>query len=476
MLNKILPIDIDSSDPFSNDKLGRRNDIEFLTKIIDRTHQPFTLSVNGAWGTGKTTFIKMWDNFLKEQGFTTISFNAWEHDFTDDPLVALIAELGNTVDSLATNASSHPSRTEAWDKVKTIGGALLRVTAPIALRSATQGAIELDDIKSFMSEVAKGKIASSIQSLAEDRLEAFTQEKNAMTIFRNSLSELVTTLSISDNPDLHPIIFFIDELDRCRPLYAVQLLERLKHLFSVPGLVFILAWDRNQLSHSVRAEYGSGMDADGYLRRFIDLEFNLPYPDPEVYSHILWELFGFDTLMSNRQDGSFDKKGILESYIAVQRLFNLSLRDQEQCFIKFDIILRSTQHNNKLAPYALGFLVGLLLARPDIYYNYCSGKLYAKDVLTEIEQCTGGKEFLESNTGFIINAYLSCWSSDDPEGRKLYKIHSDIADHNSGSPSIEKKFSNKLIRALGHVYTREEESLFQYIRDKIELTTKFQSR
>ena len=74
----------------------------------------------------------------------------------------------------------------------------------------------------------------------------------------------------------------IDELDRCRPPYAVELLEVAKHLFSVDYIVFVLAVNRPELAHSIRDLYGSGFDAAGYLRRFFDIDFRLPDPEREA--------------------------------------------------------------------------------------------------------------------------------------------------------------------------------------------------
>ena len=76
-----------------------------------------------------------------------------------------------------------------------------------------------------------------------------------------------------------PLVIMIDELDRCRPSYAIELLEVAKHLFAVDNVVFVLAVNRAELVHSVKALYGSGFDAEGYLRRFFDLDFQLPEPD-----------------------------------------------------------------------------------------------------------------------------------------------------------------------------------------------------
>ena len=75
----------------------------------------------------------------------------------------------------------------------------------------------------------------------------------------------------------------IDELDRCRPSYAVELLEVVKHLFGVDRIVFVLAINRSELAHSVRALYGSGFDAENYLRRFFDVDFRLPEPERKAF-------------------------------------------------------------------------------------------------------------------------------------------------------------------------------------------------
>ena len=77
---------------------------------------------------------------------------------------------------------------------------------------------------------------------------------------------------------------FVDELDRCRPSYSVELLERIKHVFSVKGAVFILAVDRDQLLSSISGVYGSNIDAPRYIRKFIDWNFSLPNPSPFDYS------------------------------------------------------------------------------------------------------------------------------------------------------------------------------------------------
>src|SRR5690349_14588264 len=86
-------IDIDIQDPFKNCKLGRKQYADVLTSIISTYAEGFVLAINNEWGTGKTTFVRMWQQQLKNGGFATLYFNAWENDFGTNPLTALISEL-----------------------------------------------------------------------------------------------------------------------------------------------------------------------------------------------------------------------------------------------------------------------------------------------------------------------------------------------------------------------------------------------
>ena len=84
-----------------------------------------------------------------------------------------------------------------------------------------------------------------------------------------------------------PVVVVIDELDRCRPLYAIELLEVAKHLFSVEIIVFVLAINLRQLGHSIKAVYGSDFDSHEYLERFIDITIPLPMAERV---HFIWNL------------------------------------------------------------------------------------------------------------------------------------------------------------------------------------------
>ena len=95
--------------------------------------------------------------------------------------------------------------------------------------------------------------------------------------------------AVVESNEQRSLIVMIDELDRCRPSYAVELLEVAKHLFEADHIVFALAVNRTQLEHSIRGLYGSDFDAGGYLRRFLDVDFMLPDPDRNNFLKALLE-------------------------------------------------------------------------------------------------------------------------------------------------------------------------------------------
>ena len=127
-------------------------------------------------------------------------------------------------------------------------------------------------------------------------------QKEKFDAFRSELSEYVANIGERELP----VIFIIDELDRCNPSYAVKVLEHIKHIFDVPNIFFVLVINKEQLEYAVKGYYGSEtIDAANYLRRFIDVEYNMP-PLPMhkacdyLYEH--YEKHGIDMGFESAQD------------------------------------------------------------------------------------------------------------------------------------------------------------------------------
>lgn len=107
-------IDIPNDDIFKNDKLRRQAYIKDLSALIENLHEPLTLSINGGWGCGKTTFVKMWQAYLrKEKGIKSIYFSAWEDDFSKEPLIAILGEIRRYI-----NENSNETKIQTKQKSK----------------------------------------------------------------------------------------------------------------------------------------------------------------------------------------------------------------------------------------------------------------------------------------------------------------------------------------------------------------------
>ena len=290
---KPLPIEIPQSTPFQYDLLEREKSAKVLTQFVSRLEEPFVLAIDSPWGSGKTTFLKMWLQSLQNEGFPCLYFNAWQNDFSDSPLVSLIGEIGEAIKELGLAKDQEKAARQVFEKAKKTGAVLAKAALPAAIKIATAGLLDLSSLKAE-------DIAKLAEDLAKQQIEKYQADKKTIGHFEKELTELVSVLrQKSVDETTKPIVFVIDELDRCRPPYAVELLEKIKHLFSVDGLIFVLAIDRQQLGESVRCLYGHGLDADNYLRRFIDLEYRLPTPKIEQFVEAQFARFGLERLSAS---------------------------------------------------------------------------------------------------------------------------------------------------------------------------------
>ena len=118
-------LNIPHDNPFGEDKLSRLQSANVLTQLVSTIQEHFVLAIDSPWGTGKTTFIKMWMTWLKEKhGFPCICFNAWDSDFTGDPLVSFIGEMRASLDQSLKNAGASTAMEEYVSKGKKLLGTL----------------------------------------------------------------------------------------------------------------------------------------------------------------------------------------------------------------------------------------------------------------------------------------------------------------------------------------------------------------
>lgn len=380
--------------PFENCKLGRQKYAEVLTNIINSYPNGFVLAINNNWGTGKTTFIKMWEQQLKNQGYQTIYFNAWENDFENNPLIALMGEL-----KTITNKSTEPKFKSALKKAATLS----KHIAPIIAKAIADKYVSTEVVKEAIDGVTKG-----LTDVFENDVNEYAKKKKSVIDFRKSLSDF-----IADTNKGKPLIFIIDELDRCRPDYAVSVLEQIKHFFSVQNITFILSIDKEQLGNAICGVYGSDkINTNEYLRRFIDIEYSIPQPDGEVYYKYLYDYFKFDEFFKSDERLKYvDFQDDKESFLRICKLLftniSISLRQQEKIFSLSRLALRSFTPRDFVLPNTFIFLVFLKIVYPKFYDNLKNKKLTISQVQEEF--FTLVKDFKNKGTErqlIVLEAHL----------------------------------------------------------------------
>ena len=345
--------------PFDHDLLDRKEEIENLTQIVCNVEDPLVLAINAPWGTGKTTFVKLWCAYLEQQGLNFICFNAWETDFAEDPLIPLVSELGKWIDQKKGYQGGE------WNKfIKQVMPKLAKRVAVTSVKLATHGVIDDKDIAKILTDSA-GEITG-------DLVDQFNQKLTANREFKDQISKVLSGL-----PENQNLIVFVDELDRCRPTYAIELLERIKHLFSIKRLIFILSTDKEQLSHSICAVYGDGFEAKKYLDRFIDLDYSLR--EPNLVKYIDFSLKNYCSNQNSGKSNNLDSLSILIFFFAIR--LKLKLRDINLLITRLALILLSFPKENsyfypkKDLEYEPMLLTLLILRN----YNYDLYKLYQGD-------------------------------------------------------------------------------------------------
>ena len=252
---------------FDNDLLGLRPFADRLQGFIEVEDQfvdgSLVIALSSKFGSGKTTFFQMWkadlDSRAKDPNTPlVISLNAWESDYYGDPLFAIISGL---IDRVRENAESADSIVDAAKDIgwfaTAIGGQIVKKVSGIDALSA--GAF------------AEGKKAKrgGTAKLPKDTFSMYQSRKNAMGDLKTAVQKFVTSSE-------QKVLFLVDELDRCRPDYAIAFLETIKHIFDVQGAVFILAADRQHLENSARTAFGPDLDFEEYYRKFVHREVSLP--------------------------------------------------------------------------------------------------------------------------------------------------------------------------------------------------------
>ena len=427
---RIAEVEVPSSDPFRFDALERKPAVEFLRDLIKQIEGPFVLALYSPWGTGKTTVVRMLRSSLEIEGFQSVHFNAWKDDYVIDPLIPMVA----AIDDLKPGGeSSDGSFRTNMATVKKAVGSIAKRGLIAAVKAGTLNMLDLD-------EISEGVAADMASESTSDLIEAFQREKASLEQFRDALEKAVDALTKEDRS--RPLIFFIDELDRCRPTYAIELLERVKHVFDVRNMVFVLSIDKKQLEAITSAVYGERIDAPEYLRRFIDLEYALPAPHSKNYTQELIKRFEFKELFDARKQHrelAYDYDSFVEAFTLLAGLFGLTLRARERCLTRLAAVFMQTPSNNYLDPIVLSLLLVLRISRPDLYTGLLGGLLAPRSFMESLREMPNGQQFSVSRISTVLETYLIVGDVVPERGEQVLK---DLQELAQGQPD-----TNQVIRA-----------------------------
>ncbi|NDK47887.1 KAP family P-loop NTPase fold protein [Rhizobium laguerreae] len=351
------------------DLLGRRDAGQRLSELLEKVEDPVVVAVDGPWGSGKSHFLKRWvgAHRLENGGVaTTIYFDAFANDFLDDPLIALTGAIGERLPV--------GKEQDHWKTAKAVAYKLARPLLRLGAAAATAGATELAGPVIDAVIEAGGKEA---EKAAEDFWRREDGRKAAMFKFQECLAQLTDAGA--------PLIVVIDELDRCRPDYALSVLEVIKHFFAVPKVHFILGVNLDALEHIVRARYGIGVNAADYLKRFISLSMRLP-DFTDKTNQVRAQIKYFQKIAS---DMGIDQKlaGEVTRHLELATAGGVSLRDIEKVLTRLVLI----PHNKKISGFYHGWQtiiishVLLQAVRPDLFKAATTDKLK----ITEIDAFYG---------------------------------------------------------------------------------------
>lgn len=330
-------------DTFEDDYFGLSGFAERLERLI-RAEKHFVegslvVALNGNYGSGKSTFQRMWRVALENDNYHVVSLNAWESDYFGDPLFSITSALTSQLEGRAD--------TGAIENVKSAARRLGRIAVGLG-NQLVSGQTGINIMGAINDAEIEGVTEHSGFDLCIARREAMVHLKEMLANLFEALDE--------------PTIFFVDELDRCRPDYAISYLEVIKHIFDIEDTTFILAVDREQLENSAKSAFGSGLNFNEYFRKFVHREVNLPRPSESGYDRMVKEYTSALMEMDGVRRSSLDANdGFYERCTSLIMKAQLTPRQVQELFRMLSHLLESTREREQKLRWPYPTVVLLLL-------------------------------------------------------------------------------------------------------------------
>ena len=319
---------------------NRCRDIRDFIEVLDTIDGNMFISLDARWGEGKTFFVRQIEKTLEymskksweeeypgliddlkpyfqnaiftslelEKTYLPIYYNAWLYDNHDDPLMSLIFTIVKKAESYL-DMSMKPSLGE---KIKSLLSSISLAT-DFSIGSTANGGV-----KTVVQMAVNGEgIIDAFSSL--DILKSVKTSEQIRDMVKDILDDV-----IAEKAD--KLVLIIDELDRCRPSYAIEMLERIKHYFDDERIIFIVSINKEQLVHTISKYYGYGFDSTGYLNKFFDVNAHIPAPQMEegpLFGSFNSRQYYLNTISGGLSD--YYKLSLRDSLILKQRISSLAI-------------------------------------------------------------------------------------------------------------------------------------------------------
>lgn len=447
---------------FNEDLIGLENFSNqlkvFIDKEIDFVEGSLVVALTSKYGSGKTTFLQMWKSLLEDANNNdnkthVISLNAWESDYYGDPLFAIISAMVN-----ALQKDGEPTD-KLVNAVKDLGWFATAIGSQVVNKFTG------------IDPLAAGKIAEHKKSrrnnsdkLILDAFSAYEVRRNAMITLKNVISEFVS----SSKPK---VLFLVDELDRCRPDYAISYLETIKHIFDIKGVVFIIAADRNHLENSAKTAFGQQLDFEEYYRKFIHREVTLPPISESGYKKLISHYISYYLEREGSRFCFLELDSTCSSYLS-EFIGGLKLtpRQTQDVFRILGHIFDTSEDKRGKLRWCLGLasiaMASLKVGKPDIFESISLGKNKPEDIANILTQ------IVEKNSvEWWFKLFLTGGAIEIKENEKVEDILKHVGLMNGEDNSYSRVDLHQWFSSWGRNY--DDQNKFNEIYIKIQQISKW---
>ncbi|EQB2038625.1 TPA: KAP family P-loop NTPase fold protein [Yersinia enterocolitica] len=400
----------EQSDIFNRKKLH-----ELIVRVVTNApDKSLVLALDDQWGNGKTSFVRMMGSEIElkhSDDLDIIYFDAFENDYQSDPFLALSSQIYKMLEK--DQGILNKLGDNFLSAGKKVGASLLTNGAKLFISAATANIVN-GTVLEKTGDAISDSLYSPLEKFIENKIKSSANEEREIVNFKNVLSDIYKETN-------KKIIFIIDELDRARPDFSLDLLEKIKHIFSVEGFVFLLVMNRGQFEKSIEHRYGK-IDSRLYLNKFIHYWFTLPkikQTTKQTYQTSTLVTF-LNNLQSNGSNVISYGSVTMKTLAYLLEINSCSLREAERCFSVYCLIKGGDQVASYLQAYQAAFACATFLKvhNPKLLEKLAYRDISFKDALSELN--LSSEKISDSDELYYLIGVLeySLLSDEDIAGNK----------------------------------------------------------